>query len=138
MARSKVMTANRKRVLQACNTCRKRKQKCDGVKPCKVCRKRNVDCRYRNRKASKSPSYSNTPGSPSEDSPSTKSSETPEDSDPMDTVDIIVHPTQGEMKRSTTPDFDYKFSLTPVSDAEKLKIHGYSCMLLDYQKRFGK
>ncbi|SPJ79653.1 uncharacterized protein FTOL_08044 [Fusarium torulosum] len=40
------------------------------------------------------------------------------------------------MKRSTTLDFDYKFSLTPVSDAEKLKIHGYSCMLLDYQMRF--
>ncbi|KAH6963757.1 fungal-specific transcription factor domain-containing protein [Fusarium avenaceum] len=40
------------------------------------------------------------------------------------------------MTRSTTPEFDYKFSLTSVSDTEKLKIHGYSCMLLDYQKRF--
>jgi hypothetical protein len=97
-----------------------------------------VDCQYRLRKASKSPTYSTTLGSPSAESPSTKSPETPEDSDSMDTIENTVHPNQDKMKRSTTPDFDYKFSLAPVSDAEKLKIHGYSCMLLDYQKRFSK
>jgi hypothetical protein len=97
-----------------------------------------MDCQYRRQRASKSPPYSTTPGSPSAESLSTKSPETPEDSDSMDTIENTVHPNQDKMKRSTTPDFDYKFSLTPVSDAESLKIHGYSCMLLDYQMRFGE
>ena len=48
MPRAKVHPHNRRRVLRACDVCRKRKEKCDGNLPCGHCRSRNKgsSCRY--------------------------------------------------------------------------------------------
>ncbi|KAJ5994682.1 C6 transcription factor [Penicillium waksmanii] len=48
MPRARVDPHNRRRVSQACDVCRKRKEKCDGNLPCGHCRSRSKDngCRY--------------------------------------------------------------------------------------------
>ncbi|KAF4465533.1 C6 transcription factor [Fusarium albosuccineum] len=48
MPRSKVDPRLRRRVAQACDTCKRRKEKCNGVSPCNQCQARGVeyDCRY--------------------------------------------------------------------------------------------
>jgi hypothetical protein len=33
--------------MQACEECRKKKQKCDGDQPCQACKEQNIDCQYR-------------------------------------------------------------------------------------------
>ncbi|KAI8626934.1 hypothetical protein F5Y19DRAFT_195204 [Xylariaceae sp. FL1651] len=46
MTRPKVDPKNRQRTAQACDSCKRRKQKCNGVKPCGTCHKRHIDCQY--------------------------------------------------------------------------------------------
>ncbi|KAJ3545391.1 hypothetical protein NM208_g2523 [Fusarium decemcellulare] len=48
MPRSKVDPRLRRRVAQACDTCKRRKEKCSGLSPCNQCQARGVeyDCRY--------------------------------------------------------------------------------------------
>lgn len=48
MPRLRVSLADRKRVSRACDTCRRRKEKCDGRQPCAHCKSRTKDdaCRY--------------------------------------------------------------------------------------------
>lgn len=41
MARRRVNPLERKRVARACETCRRRKEKCDGKLPCRHCKTRN-------------------------------------------------------------------------------------------------
>ncbi|KAI0184690.1 fungal-specific transcription factor domain-containing protein [Xylaria flabelliformis] len=46
MTRPKVDPDKRQRTAQACDSCKRRKQKCNGVKPCNTCTKRHLDCQY--------------------------------------------------------------------------------------------
>ncbi|KAH7134465.1 hypothetical protein B0J13DRAFT_528571 [Dactylonectria estremocensis] len=48
MPRSKVDSRSRRRVAQACESCKKRKAKCNGVLPCDECKARSAEgaCRY--------------------------------------------------------------------------------------------
>ena len=44
MPRLKDSQAERRRCLRACESCRRRKEKCNGLHPCAGCVKRNIDC----------------------------------------------------------------------------------------------
>ncbi|KAI0887367.1 uncharacterized protein GGS22DRAFT_108276 [Annulohypoxylon maeteangense] len=46
MTRPKVDPDKRQRTAQACDSCKRRKQKCNGLKPCSTCLKRSLDCLY--------------------------------------------------------------------------------------------
>lgn len=48
MARQKVNPLHRQRVVQACDSCKRRKEKCNGANPCAQCKARHRDdgCRY--------------------------------------------------------------------------------------------
>ncbi|KAL1845315.1 hypothetical protein VTK73DRAFT_694 [Phialemonium thermophilum] len=46
MARPKVPDDKRQRTARACNSCKRRKQKCNGLKPCNTCTKRDLACIY--------------------------------------------------------------------------------------------
>lgn len=46
MTRPKVPDDKRIRTAQACESCKRRKQKCNGLKPCNTCTKRNFVCEY--------------------------------------------------------------------------------------------
>ncbi|KUI60097.1 hypothetical protein VP1G_07343 [Cytospora mali] len=46
MTRPKVPDDKRIRTAQACESCKRRKQKCNGLKPCNTCTKRNLVCDY--------------------------------------------------------------------------------------------
>ncbi|KAJ3576961.1 hypothetical protein NPX13_g3545 [Xylaria arbuscula] len=46
MTRPKVDPERRQRTAQACDSCKRRKQKCNGEKPCNTCTKRQLDCQY--------------------------------------------------------------------------------------------
>lgn len=48
MGRQKVDPRHRQRVAQACDSCKKRKEKCNGALPCEQCKSRRRDhgCRY--------------------------------------------------------------------------------------------
>ncbi|ROW13046.1 hypothetical protein VPNG_05959 [Cytospora leucostoma] len=46
MTRPKVPDDKRIRTAQACESCKRRKQKCNGLKPCNTCTKRNLACEY--------------------------------------------------------------------------------------------
>lgn len=46
MTRPKVDPDKRQRTAQACDSCKRRKQKCNGLKPCSTCMKRNLECQY--------------------------------------------------------------------------------------------
>lgn len=48
MTRPKVPDDKRIRTAQACESCKRRKQKCNGLKPCNTCTKRNLVCDYLN------------------------------------------------------------------------------------------
>ncbi|KAJ2997034.1 hypothetical protein NUW58_g780 [Xylaria curta] len=63
MTRPKVDPDKRQRTAQACDSCKRRKQKCNGSRPCNTCTKRQLDCQY-------TPSSSDHPCS--QDSPPTK------------------------------------------------------------------
>ncbi|KAF2114421.1 fungal-specific transcription factor domain-containing protein [Lophiotrema nucula] len=57
MTRPKVPPEQRQRTAQACESCKRRKQKCNGLCPCNTCEKRKFTCIYSDRDAS-SPSDS--------------------------------------------------------------------------------
>ncbi|KAI0486659.1 fungal-specific transcription factor domain-containing protein [Xylaria cf. heliscus] len=63
MTRPKVDPDKRQRTAQACDSCKRRKQKCNGVKPCNTCTKRQLCCQY---------TSSSSEHSGSQDSPPTK------------------------------------------------------------------
>ncbi|KAI9812163.1 MAG: hypothetical protein M1827_004829 [Pycnora praestabilis] len=46
MTRPKVDPDKRQRTAQACDSCKRRKQKCNGLCPCNTCKKRNLSCSY--------------------------------------------------------------------------------------------
>ncbi|KAK0748692.1 fungal-specific transcription factor domain-containing protein [Apiosordaria backusii] len=46
MTRPKVPDDKRQRTAQACDSCKRRKQKCNGVKPCQTCIRRKLTCSY--------------------------------------------------------------------------------------------
>ncbi|KAI1319391.1 hypothetical protein F5Y16DRAFT_414268 [Xylariaceae sp. FL0255] len=46
MTRPKVDPDKRQRTAQACDSCKRRKQKCNGLKPCNTCTKRQLECHY--------------------------------------------------------------------------------------------
>ncbi|KAJ2896619.1 hypothetical protein MKZ38_005409 [Zalerion maritima] len=46
MTRPKVDPDKRQRTAQACDSCKRRKQKCNGLKPCNTCTRRNLECSY--------------------------------------------------------------------------------------------
>ncbi|KAI3336882.1 hypothetical protein HD806DRAFT_21519 [Xylariaceae sp. AK1471] len=46
MTRPKVDPDKRQRTAQACDSCKRRKQKCNGFRPCNTCTKRQLDCQY--------------------------------------------------------------------------------------------
>ncbi|CAK7262501.1 hypothetical protein SEPCBS57363_000090 [Sporothrix epigloea] len=46
MSRQKVPDDKRQRTAQACDYCKRRKQKCNGAKPCSTCLKKAVSCTY--------------------------------------------------------------------------------------------
>ncbi|KAI1127512.1 fungal-specific transcription factor domain-containing protein [Nemania abortiva] len=46
MTRPKVDPDKRQRTAQACDSCKRRKQKCNGLRPCNTCTKRQLDCQY--------------------------------------------------------------------------------------------
>ncbi|CAK7237030.1 hypothetical protein SEUCBS140593_009820 [Sporothrix eucalyptigena] len=46
MSRQKVPDDKRQRTAQACDYCKRRKQKCNGAKPCSTCIKKTVTCTY--------------------------------------------------------------------------------------------
>ncbi|KAF2757923.1 hypothetical protein EJ05DRAFT_464827 [Pseudovirgaria hyperparasitica] len=49
MTRPKVPPEQRQRTAQACESCKRRKQKCNGLQPCNTCGKRNFSCIYSER-----------------------------------------------------------------------------------------
>lgn len=63
MTRPKVDPDKRQRTAQACDSCKRRKQKCNGLRPCNTCTKRQLDCQY-------TPNSSESAGP--QDSPPTK------------------------------------------------------------------
>ncbi|KAI1766352.1 fungal-specific transcription factor domain-containing protein [Hypoxylon sp. FL1150] len=46
MTRPKVDPDKRQRTAQACDSCKRRKQKCNGLQRCSTCEKRNLECMY--------------------------------------------------------------------------------------------
>lgn len=46
MPRLKDKDAERRRVARACDSCRRRKEKCDSLQPCAGCTKRNIKCEF--------------------------------------------------------------------------------------------
>ncbi|GAB1320642.1 hypothetical protein MFIFM68171_10852 [Madurella fahalii] len=46
MTRPKVPDDKRQRTAQACDSCKRRKQKCNGLKPCHTCLRRKLTCSY--------------------------------------------------------------------------------------------
>ncbi|KAF1829927.1 hypothetical protein BDW02DRAFT_573504 [Decorospora gaudefroyi] len=62
MTRPKVPPDQRQRTAQACESCKRRKQKCNGLRPCNTCDKRKFTCIYSDR----------DPDSPSESQPCSK------------------------------------------------------------------
>ncbi|KAJ4993769.1 fungal specific transcription factor domain-containing protein [Stagonosporopsis vannaccii] len=62
MTRPKVPPEQRQRTAQACESCKRRKQKCNGLCPCNTCEKRNFSCIYADRE----------PGSPADSGPPAK------------------------------------------------------------------
>ncbi|KAL2019666.1 hypothetical protein VTK56DRAFT_9285 [Thermocarpiscus australiensis] len=46
MTRPKVPDDKRQRTAQACDSCKRRKQKCNGLKPCQTCLRRKLTCCY--------------------------------------------------------------------------------------------
>ncbi|KAF1979419.1 hypothetical protein BU23DRAFT_549412 [Bimuria novae-zelandiae CBS 107.79] len=60
MTRPKVPPEQRQRTAQACESCKRRKQKCNGLCPCNTCDKRKFTCIYTERDAP-SPSTSERP-----------------------------------------------------------------------------
>ncbi|KAF1843000.1 uncharacterized protein K460DRAFT_367924 [Cucurbitaria berberidis CBS 394.84] len=62
MTRPKVPPEHRQRTAQACESCKRRKQKCNGLCPCNTCDKRKFTCIYTDR----------DPTSPSEERPPAK------------------------------------------------------------------
>ncbi|KAI4665910.1 uncharacterized protein J4E78_003375 [Alternaria triticimaculans] len=62
MTRPKVPPDQRQRTAQACESCKRRKQKCNGLCPCSTCDKRKFTCIYADR----------DPNSPGEDRPPAK------------------------------------------------------------------
>ncbi|XPS81303.1 hypothetical protein M3J09_013241 [Ascochyta lentis] len=62
MTRPKVPPEQRQRTAQACESCKRRKQKCNGLCPCNTCDKRNFTCIYADRE----------PGSPGDGGPPPK------------------------------------------------------------------
>ncbi|KAI1115926.1 fungal-specific transcription factor domain-containing protein [Nemania sp. NC0429] len=46
MTRPKVDPDKRQRTAQACDSCKRRKQKCNGLRPCNTCTKRQLECQY--------------------------------------------------------------------------------------------
>ncbi|KAF1925580.1 uncharacterized protein M421DRAFT_69655 [Didymella exigua CBS 183.55] len=62
MTRPKVPPEQRQRTAQACDSCKRRKQKCNGLCPCNTCEKRNFSCIYADRE----------PGSPNDGGPPAK------------------------------------------------------------------
>ncbi|EWZ99037.1 hypothetical protein NW765_008978 [Fusarium oxysporum] len=131
MTRLRVPADKRRRVAQACNACRQRKQRCDGLRPCKYCRKRRVDCEYRSR--TDSVSSSESPCSSSRQSAYRERSNPPELSGVPDTIHDA--PIQENLTRSVTPDFDFRFRLVSVPRCEEIQIPAHTCMLLDCQNR---
>ncbi|KAL6709395.1 hypothetical protein ACN47E_001802 [Coniothyrium glycines] len=51
MTRPKVPPEQRQRTAQACESCKRRKQKCNGLCPCNTCDKRKFTCIYSDREA---------------------------------------------------------------------------------------
>ncbi|KAI9737487.1 MAG: hypothetical protein M1834_009642 [Cirrosporium novae-zelandiae] len=49
MTRPKVPDDKRQRIRTACESCKRRKQKCNGLFPCGNCQKRNLECYYHER-----------------------------------------------------------------------------------------
>ncbi|KAK9342107.1 hypothetical protein V1522DRAFT_425444, partial [Lipomyces starkeyi] len=45
-SRKKVDPDKRKRIAVACESCKRRKQKCDGAEPCLICQQKNFRCIY--------------------------------------------------------------------------------------------
>ncbi|KAF1958367.1 hypothetical protein CC80DRAFT_490961 [Byssothecium circinans] len=60
MTRPKVPPEQRQRTVQACDSCKRRKQKCNGFCPCNTCDKRKFSCVYSDREAP-SPSDASRP-----------------------------------------------------------------------------
>ncbi|KAF2432135.1 hypothetical protein EJ08DRAFT_659475 [Tothia fuscella] len=56
MTRPKVAPEARRRTEQACESCKRRKQKCNGLTPCVTCAKRKFKCVYDERREPDSPS----------------------------------------------------------------------------------
>ncbi|KAI9883148.1 MAG: hypothetical protein M1823_005079, partial [Watsoniomyces obsoletus] len=46
MTRPKVAPDKRQRTAQACDSCKRRKQKCNGATPCNTCERRSLSCQY--------------------------------------------------------------------------------------------
>ncbi|KAL2181787.1 fungal-specific transcription factor domain-containing protein [Thermothelomyces heterothallicus CBS 202.75] len=46
MTRPKVPDDKRQRTAQACDSCKRRKQKCNGMNPCQTCQRRKLSCHY--------------------------------------------------------------------------------------------
>ncbi|KAL5372530.1 hypothetical protein DPSP01_013424 [Paraphaeosphaeria sporulosa] len=61
MTRPKVPPEQRQRTAQACESCKRRKQKCNGLCPCNTCDKRKFTCVYTERDASSPSSVERPP-----------------------------------------------------------------------------
>ncbi|CAG1968460.1 unnamed protein product, partial [Fusarium graminearum] len=108
MRNIKVPLEKRKRVSKACNTCMKRKQKCDGQKNCSYCRKKGMTCVYRPSKSTVSSSDSTVSCSP----PNDLGEQSPEAVEYSDTPDISGKVT---MRRSTSPGTLSSFRIASAS-----------------------
>ncbi|KAK3990564.1 activator of stress genes 1 [Cladorrhinum sp. PSN332] len=64
MTRPKVPDDKRQRTAQACDSCKRRKQKCNGVKPCQTCIRRKLTCTYTPNTASSDYGPGESAGSP--------------------------------------------------------------------------
>ncbi|EKJ76602.1 hypothetical protein FPSE_03152 [Fusarium pseudograminearum CS3096] len=108
MRNVKVPLEKRKRVSKACNTCMKRKQKCDGQKNCSCCRKKGITCVYRPSKSTESSSDSTVSCSP----PNDLGEQSPEAVEYSDTPDISGKVT---MRRSESPGTMSRFRIVSTS-----------------------
>ncbi|KAK5990037.1 Filamentous growth regulator 27-like protein [Cladobotryum mycophilum] len=61
MTRPRVPDDKRQRTARACDSCKRRKQKCNGLHPCNTCLKRTLECKYID---GRSPPKSTTASSP--------------------------------------------------------------------------
>jgi hypothetical protein len=133
MPNIKVASDKRKRASKACNMCRTRKQKCDGLRNCKYCRTRGLHCVYRPSKSTESSSDSSASCSPPRHDLGEQSPEATEHSDKPEMNGKAAR--QYAIRRSTSPGKRSSFRIVSTSRPEEFGKYTHPRTALEHQQR---